>query len=143
VKGVLSAPDARAALDIGAAGVYVSNHGGRQLDGAPATLDRLSEIVDEVGDACEVAFDGGVRSGADAVMALALGARVVLVGRPVTWGLAVAGTDGVARVLEILDHELRTTMALLGVADLASLDRSMLQSTPSLGPASTGEGLST
>jgi 4-hydroxymandelate oxidase len=140
VKGVLSAPDARAALDIGAAGVYVSNHGGRQLDGAPATLDRLAEIVDEVGDVCDVALDGGVRSGADTVMALALGARVVLVGRPVAWGLAVAGTDGVARVLEILDHELRTTMALLGVADLASLDRSVLQSTPSFGPARTDGG---
>ena len=143
VKGVLSAPDARAALDIGAAGVYVSNHGGRQLDGAPATLDQLSEIVDEVGDACEVAFDGGVRSGADAVRALALGARVVLVGRPVAWGLAVAGADGVARVLEILDHELRTTMALLGVADLSSLDHSVLQRTWSSGPASADGGLPT
>jgi 4-hydroxymandelate oxidase len=141
VKGILSAPDARAALDVGATGVYVSNHGGRQLDGAPATLDRLVEIVDEVGGAAEVAFDGGVRSGADAAMALALGARVVLVARPVAWGLAAAGADGVARVLEILDHELRTTMALLGVADLDSLDRSLLEAVPRLVPASADDGL--
>ncbi len=140
VKGVLTAPDARAALDIGAAGVYVSNHGGRQLDGAPATLDQLAEVVDEVGDAGEVAFDGGVRSGPDAVKALALGARVVLVGRPAAWGLAAAGADGVARALEILHEELVATLALLGVAGIAALDRSALQTHPSAGPGGAGGG---
>jgi len=127
VKGVLTAADARAAVDAGATAIYVSNHGGRQVDRAPATLDQLAEIADAVGAEAEVAFDGGVRSGADVAIALALGARVVLVGRPAAWGLAADGASGVARVLEILHDELVTTMALLGLADLAAFDRSMLQ----------------
>ncbi|MSO78434.1 MAG: hypothetical protein EXQ79_02370 [Acidimicrobiia bacterium] len=131
VKGVLTAEDARAAVDAGAAAVYVSNHGGRQLDRAPATLDQLAEIVDAVGEDVEVAFDGGVRSGADVAIALALGARVVLVGRPAAWGLAAGGASGVARVLAILHDELVTTIALLGLPNLAALDRSVLQ--PSVG----------
>ena len=127
VKGVLTAEDARAAVEAGAAAVYVSNHGGRQLDSAPATLDQLAEVVDEVGGDAEVALDGGVRSGGDVVKALALGARAVLVGRPACYGLAAGGRAGVHRVLEILRHELVTAMTLLGRARVADLDRSVLQ----------------
>jgi isopentenyl diphosphate isomerase/L-lactate dehydrogenase-like FMN-dependent dehydrogenase len=127
VKGVLTAEDARAAVEAGAAAVYVSNHGGRQLDSAPATLDQLFEVVDEVGDDAEVALDGGVRSGGDVVKALAIGAHAVLVGRPVCYGLGVGGRAGVHRVLEILRHELVTAMTLLGRAHVADLDRTMLQ----------------
>src|SRR5207253_9617009 len=104
LKGILTAEDARAAVGIGAAAVYVSNHGGRQLDAAPATLDQLAEVVDAVGGDAEVALDGGVRSGGDIVKALALGARAVLVGRPACYGLAAGGRAGVQRVLEILRH---------------------------------------
>jgi isopentenyl diphosphate isomerase/L-lactate dehydrogenase-like FMN-dependent dehydrogenase len=127
VKGVLTAEDARAAVEAGAAAVYVSNHGGRQLDSAPATLDQLAEVVDEVAGDAEVALDGGVRSGGDVVKALALGARVVLVGRPACYGLAAGGRAGVHRVLEILRHELVTAMTLLGRARVADLDRTALQ----------------
>lgn len=127
VKGVLTAEDARAAVDTGAAAIYVSNHGGRQLDGAPATLDQLVEVVDEVGTDAEVAVDGGVRSGGDVVKALALGARAVLVGRPACYGLAAAGTAGVRRVLDILRHELVTAMTLLGRARVTDLGRTALQ----------------
>src|SRR5207253_681848 len=114
LKGILTAEDARAAVGIGAAAVYVSNHGGRQLDAAPATLDQLAEVVDAVGVDAEVVMDGGVRSGTDVVKALALGARVVLLGRAVAMGLAAAGERGAARVLELVRHELATTMVLLG-----------------------------
>jgi len=100
VKGILGAADARAAVDAGAAAVYVSNHGGRQLDAAPATLDALEEVVAAVGGDAEVLLDGGIRSGTDVVMALALGARAVLIGRPAVMGLAAAGQAGVARILE-------------------------------------------
>ena len=127
VKGVLTAEDARAAVDAGAAGVYVSNHGGRQLDSAPATLDQLPEIVDEIGGDAEVAVDGGVRGGGDVVKALALGARAVLAGRPACYGLAAAGAAGVHRVLEILRHEIVTAMTLLGRARVSDLDRTVLQ----------------
>jgi 4-hydroxymandelate oxidase len=127
VKGVLTAEDARAAVDAGAAAVYVSNHGGRQLDGAPAPLDQLVEIVDEVGGEAEVAMDGGVRGGSDVLTAIALGADAVLVGRPVCYGLAAAGSDGVRRVLEIFRHELVTAMTLLGRPRVADLDRTVLQ----------------
>jgi 4-hydroxymandelate oxidase len=127
VKGVLTAEDARAAVEAGAAAVYVSNHGGRQLDSAPATLDQLAEVVDEIGGDAEVALDGGVRSGGDVVKALALGARAVLVGRPACYGLAAGGRAGVHSVLEILRHELVTAMTLLGRARVADLDRTVLQ----------------
>jgi isopentenyl diphosphate isomerase/L-lactate dehydrogenase-like FMN-dependent dehydrogenase len=127
VKGVLTAEDARAAVEAGAAAVYVSNHGGRQLDSAPATLDQLAEVVDEVGDDAEIALDGGVRSGGDVVKALALGARAVLVGRPACYGLAAGGRAGVHRVLEIVRHELVTATTLLGRARVADLDRTVLQ----------------
>jgi (S)-3,5-dihydroxyphenylglycine transaminase len=116
VKGILTATDARRAIDAGAAGIVVSNHGGRQLDGAPATLDVLSEIASAVAGRCPVLLDGGVRRGSDVLVALALGADGVLVGRPVLHGLAAGGQDGVARVFEILRTELTDAMGLAGVA---------------------------
>ncbi|HEX8208228.1 MAG TPA: alpha-hydroxy acid oxidase, partial [Solirubrobacteraceae bacterium] len=106
VKGVHTGEDARLAADHGAAGVVVSNHGGRQLDRVPAALDMLPEVVEAVGDRVEVLMDGGVRRGTDVLIALALGARAVLVGRPVLWGLACAGEAGALRVLEILKAEI-------------------------------------
>ncbi len=106
MKGVLTADDAERAVACGADGVIVSNHGGRQLEGAPATLRALPEIVRAVGDETEVLVDGGIRRGSDVVKAMALGARAVLVGRPYLYGLAASGTSGVERILEILDDEM-------------------------------------
>jgi isopentenyl diphosphate isomerase/L-lactate dehydrogenase-like FMN-dependent dehydrogenase len=114
VKGLVTAEDAILACDHGASGVVVSNHGGRQLDGAIASLEALPEVVDAVGDRCEIYLDGGVRRGPDVVMALALGARAVLVGRPVMHGLALGGARGVEQVLEILREETENALALLG-----------------------------
>ena len=114
VKGLVTAEDAILACEHGAAGVVVSNHGGRQLDGAIASLEALPEVVEAVGDRAEVYLDGGVRRGPDVVMALALGARAVLVGRPVMHGLALGGATGVAQVLEILREETENALALLG-----------------------------
>jgi isopentenyl diphosphate isomerase/L-lactate dehydrogenase-like FMN-dependent dehydrogenase len=114
VKGVLTAEDASLAVEHGAAGVVVSNHGGRQLDGVPATLDALPEVVEAVGGRAEILLDGGVRRGTDVLKALALGARAALAGRAVLWGLAVDGERGVARVLELLRAEIELGLALLG-----------------------------
>jgi isopentenyl diphosphate isomerase/L-lactate dehydrogenase-like FMN-dependent dehydrogenase len=114
VKGLVTAEDAVLACEHGAAGVVVSNHGGRQLDGAIASLEALPEVVDAVGDRCEVFLDGGVRRGTDVLMALALGARAVLVGRPALYGLAFGGSKGVEQVLEILREETENALALLG-----------------------------
>jgi isopentenyl diphosphate isomerase/L-lactate dehydrogenase-like FMN-dependent dehydrogenase len=114
VKGVLTEEDATLACEHGVDGVVVSNHGGRQLDGAPASLDALPEVVEAVSGRCLVLMDGGVRRGTDVVTALALGAQAVLVGRPVLWGLAVAGEDGVRRVLELLQAEVELALTLLG-----------------------------
>ena len=114
VKGLVTAEDADLACQHGAAGVVVSNHGGRQLDGAIASLEALPEVVEAVGDRAEVYLDGGVRRGTDVVMALALGARAVLVGRPAMYGLAFGGDKGVAQVLEILREETENALALLG-----------------------------
>ena len=121
VKGVLRGDDAAACLDAGAAAVVVSNHGGRQLDGVLATADALAEVAAAVGDRAEVYVDGGIRRGTDVVKALALGARAVLVGRPVFWGLAVGGAAGVERVLSGLAGELRLAMALCGAVGVADL----------------------
>ena len=121
VKGVLRGDDALACLEAGAAGVVVSNHGGRQLDTVVATADALAEVAAAVGDRGEVYVDGGIRRGTDVVKALALGARAVLVGRPVLWGLAVGGAAGVERVLSGLAGELRLAMALCGAPDLDRL----------------------
>jgi len=114
LKGILTADDARLAQAHGAAAVVVSNHGGRQLDAAPAPLDVLPEIVAAVGDELEVLVDGGIRRGTDVLVCLALGARAVLVGRPAMWGLAAGGSEGVARVLGLLRAELDNALALSG-----------------------------
>jgi len=114
VKGILTSEDARLACEHGVDGIVVSNHGGRQLDGAPASLDALPEVVDAVSGRCLVLMDGGVRRGTDVVTALALGARAVLVGRPVLWALAVGGEEGVQRLLELLRAEVELALQLLG-----------------------------
>jgi isopentenyl diphosphate isomerase/L-lactate dehydrogenase-like FMN-dependent dehydrogenase len=121
VKGVLHPDDARLAIEHGAAAIEVSNHGGRQLDGAIASLDALPEVAEAVDRRVPVLMDGGVRRGTDALIALALGARGVGIGRPVIWGLAVDGEAGVGRVLDIITGELEQAMALAGVARLADL----------------------
>ena len=127
VKGVLTAQDAERAVACGADGVIVSNHGGRQLDSAPATMRVLPEVVEAVGDDAEVLVDGGVRRGSDVVKAVALGARAVLIGRPYLYGLGAAGHTGVERVLEILRDEMSRTLSLLGCPGLHKLDPSWVQ----------------
>jgi L-lactate dehydrogenase (cytochrome) len=124
VKGVHIGDDARRAVDMGADAVVVSNHGGRQLDGVPATLRVLPEVVAAVGNQIEVLQDGGVRRGSDIVKALCLGARAVLVGRAYAYGLGAAGGAGVTRAIDILRTDLIRTMKLLGCASVAELDRS-------------------
>jgi 4-hydroxymandelate oxidase len=121
VKGLVRADDARRAVDHGVSAVWVSNHGGRQLDLAPATIDALAGVVEAAGDRVEVYFDGGVSSGTRALVALGLGARAVFVGRPVLWGLSVDGERGVERVLALLDDELLRAMQLAGCADASAL----------------------
>lgn len=126
VKGIMTAADARLAQEHGAAGVIVSNHGGRQLDGAQATLQVLPDVTAAVADRMPVLMDGGVRRGTDVVKALLLGARAVLIGRPYLWGLAADGQAGVAHVLEILRNEVDRTLALLGTPSLERLDGALL-----------------
>jgi lactate 2-monooxygenase len=126
VKGVLHPDDARKAVDHGVAGVIVSNHGGRQLDGAIAALDALPPVVDAVGDQTTVLFDSGIRRGADVVRALALGARCVLLGRPYCFGLAVNGESGVREVIENLIADIDLTLGLSGCSSFAELGRANL-----------------
>ena len=126
VKGVHTADDARRAVDAGAEGVVVSNHGGRQLDGVAPTLRVLPEVVAAVGDRTEVLFDGGIRRGSDIVKALALGARAVLIGRAYVYGLGAGGGPGVTRAIDILRADLLRTLTLLGCGSAAALDRSFL-----------------
>ncbi len=126
VKGILRGDDALRAVEHGAKAVIVSNHGGRQLDGAIATIDALSEVVAAVGDTAEVLVDGGIRRGTDVLKALALGAKAVLLGRPVLWGLAVGGEAGVQHVLELLRDELDLAIALSGCAKLQDIDPSLV-----------------
>ena len=123
VKGLVTAEDALLACEHGASAVVVSNHGGRQLDGAIASLEALPEVVEAVGDRAEVYLDGGVRRGADVLMALALGARAVLVGRPALFGLAFGGAKGVQQVLEIFREETENALALLGCRSPAEVMR--------------------
>ena len=126
VKGVLTAGDAREAVRRGVDGVVVSNHGGRQVDGAVASLDALVEVRDALGDGATVLVDGGIRSGADVVKAIALGADAVLLGRPYVWGLAVGGEAGVEAVIRQLLAETDLTLALTGGRSIRELDRSAL-----------------
>ena len=127
LKGILTAEDALLAVEHGVDGIIVSNHGGRQLDGAIASIEALPEVVDAVAGRCEVYVDGGIRRGTDVLKALALGARAVLVGRPILWGLSVDGQAGVERVLKLLHGELEMAMALAGKPTLASIDRSLVK----------------
>lgn len=127
LKGILSPNEARRAADLGVDAVVVSNHGGRQLDHVPATIDVLPAIADEVGDRMEVLFDSGIRRGTDILMALALGARAVLVGRAYLYGLAAAGTAGVCHAIDILTDELRTAMALSGAATTGDLHPALIR----------------
>jgi 4-hydroxymandelate oxidase len=126
VKGIVRADDAERAMQAGAAGVVVSNHGGRQLDASPATIEVLARVVDAVAGRGEVLLDGGVRRGADVIKALALGARAVLVGRPILWGLAAGGREGVGAALALLRRELDLAMALCGCPDVASITRDLV-----------------
>jgi lactate 2-monooxygenase len=126
IKGIQRAEDARRALDRGIDGVIVSNHGGRQVDGALGSLYALPEVVDAVGDRISVLFDSGIRTGADAYKALALGAHAVCVGRPYIWGLALEGAEGVEKLLRMLLAELDLTLALSGYASHTELDRDAL-----------------
>lgn len=127
IKGILTAEDARIAMDHGVDGIVVSNHGGRQLDGAPAALDALVEVVDAVEGRTTVLMDGGIRRGADVLKAIGLGAQAVMVGRPVVWGLAAAGAEGVAHVLEILREEFDLAMALSGCRSVSDIGRRLVR----------------
>ena len=123
VKGIQTVADAVDAADEGADGIVVSNHGGRQLDSAPATLELLPAVADAVGDRIDVMVDGGVRRGADIVKAVALGARAVMAGRAYLYGLGAGGERGVAHVLQMLDEDVRRTMALIGAAGVSEIGR--------------------
>jgi L-lactate dehydrogenase (cytochrome) len=127
IKGVLTREDASRALDEGAAAIIVSNHGGRQLDGVPASLRALPEVVEAVDNRADVLMDGGVRRGSDVLKAICLGARAVLIGRAYMYGLGAAGEDGVSRALDILRADLTRTMTLLGCSSIAELDQSFVE----------------
>jgi L-lactate dehydrogenase (cytochrome) len=127
LKGVLDAEDARLSVAAGADAIVVSNHGGRQLDGAPSTISVLPEIVDAVDGRCEVLFDGGIRSGQDIAKALALGARAALIGKSFLFALAAAGESGVAKAIEIMRNELRVTLALTGTSSVVAAGRHILR----------------
>ncbi len=128
VKGILTAEDARRAVDAGARAVIVSNHGGRQLDGAMTGLEAVPEVVEAVGAEAEVYMDGGVRRGSDVLTALALGAKAVGIGRPVLWALAAGGGAGVERLLSLLNLELAVSMMLAGRRSLTEIDRGLVAS---------------
>ena len=123
IKGILDVEDAKLAAETGAAAIVVSNHGGRQLDGAPSTISMLPRIAEAVGSEIEVLFDGGIRSGQDVFRALALGAKACLIGRAYIYGLGAGGQAGVATAIEIIRRELNVTMALTGVRSISEIDR--------------------
>ncbi|WP_138989353.1 alpha-hydroxy acid oxidase [Larkinella sp. C7] len=126
LKGILNPDDAERAVQAGVSGLIVSNHGGRNLDTVPATIDALPRIAERVDQRIPVLLDGGIRRGTDVLKAIALGASAVLVGKPICFGLACGGAEGVAKVLQILQHELELAMTLTGRATLASIDRSVI-----------------
>jgi len=126
LKGIMDEEDARLAVDSGADALIVSNHGGRQLDGAPSSIRALPAIVDAVGDKIEVQMDGGIRTGQDIIKAIALGAKGVYIGRPFLYGLGAMGEAGVAKCLDILRNELDLTMAFCGLTDIKKVDRKIL-----------------
>ena len=126
IKGIMDPEDARLALDSGADALIVSNHGGRQLDGAQSSIEALPAIVDEVGQRIEVHMDGGIRSGQDVIRALALGAKGVYIGRPFLYGLGAMGEQGVTKCLEIIRNELDLTMAFCGLRDVRHVDKKIL-----------------
>lgn len=130
IKGILDEEDARAAADTGADAIIVSNHGGRQLDGAPSSISMLPKIVDAVGDRIEVHLDGGIRSGQDVLKAVALGAKGTYIGRPFLYGLGAMGKEGVELALNIIRKEMDITMALCGKRDIQAVDRSVIAHSP-------------
>jgi isopentenyl diphosphate isomerase/L-lactate dehydrogenase-like FMN-dependent dehydrogenase len=142
VKGIMTAEDARLCAEHGVRGIVVSNHGARQLDTTFTSIEVLPEVVDAVQGHCEVYLDGGIRRGTDVLKALALGARAVLIGRPLFWGLAVDGEAGVRTILQILRDELEMAMGMCGRPTTASLDRSLLGTvSPLLSVLQQPEGL--
>ena len=134
VKGITSIDDARRAVDEGVDAISVSNHGGNSLDGSPATIRVLPEIVDAVGDNLEVLLDGGVRRGSDVVKAVALGAKAVMVGRPYIWALAAGGEQGVRQILEVYRQGIAGTLTLLGCPSVEDLNPSHLRLPPGFNP---------
>jgi L-lactate dehydrogenase (cytochrome) len=130
LKGILDPDDAREALKTGADGIVVSNHGGRQLDGAPSTISALPKVADAIGGQKEILFDSGVRTGQDMFRALALGADACMIGRPFLYGLGAGGEAGVAKVIDILRRELDTTMVLTGIDDVRKIDRKAIAGWP-------------
>jgi L-lactate dehydrogenase (cytochrome) len=126
LKGILDVEDARVAAKCGASALVVSNHGGRQLDGAPSTISALPKVVDAVGSEIEVMFDGGIRSGQDVLRALALGARSCMIGRAYIYGLGALGEAGVAKAIDIIRRELDVTMALTGTRRLADIGKHLV-----------------
>jgi L-lactate dehydrogenase (cytochrome) len=127
IKGILDTDDARTAVKMGADAIVVSNHGGRQLDGTSSSIAMLPRVADAVGGETEILFDGGIRTGADIVRALALGARACLIGRSYVWGLGAGGQAGVAKAIDILKNELSVTMALTGTAKVVDLDGRVIE----------------
>src|SRR6476661_4560980 len=136
VKGIATGEDAKLAVDHGADVVYVSNHGGRQLDHGQGSIEVLPEVVDAVGGRAEVLVDGGILRGTDVIKAIALGARAVGVGKLLGWALAAGGQAAIERMLELLEIEMRTAMGLMGVTSFSQLDRGWLRSSPIAGPIS-------
>ena len=128
IKGILDVDDAGMAVKLGADAIVVSNHGGRQLDGASSSISMLPRVVDAVGGDAEILFDGGVRTGADIMRALALGARACLIGRAFVWGLGAGGQAGVAKAIDILEKELSVTMALTGIGKISDIDGRVIES---------------
>ena len=126
LKGILTKEDARLACELGVAGIIVSNHGARQLDNEPSSIEALSEIVQEVKDQIPVMFDGGIRQGTDIFIALAMGAKMVFIGRPAVYGLACEGQAGVENVIKILKHEFDLTMCNTGATKISEITKDMV-----------------